>query len=131
MVYRMFSRHLAAAVASIVVWSSVSGIRAQQRHQQQQEQRADEKEHLDSSGSGFILTSSGYIATNHHVVAGATTLAVLIPGRDKPVAATVLVDNPEDDLAIIKVDTTPLGNTPISFAAAAQVKVGQDALVLG
>ncbi|HEV3139279.1 MAG TPA: trypsin-like peptidase domain-containing protein, partial [Vicinamibacterales bacterium] len=121
----MFSRHLVAAAASIAVLGAFNGsIHALQ-------ERIDPtKEHLDSTGSGFILTSSGYIVTNHHVIAGATLLGVQIPGREKAVPAKVVVDDPEDDLAIVKIDG-PLGNSPIAFADAAQVRMGQDIVALG
>jgi hypothetical protein len=125
MVYRMFSRHRAAVVASIVVWSSTIGIGAQQPAPYD-----PTKERLASTGSGFILTSSGYIVTNHHVVAGATALNVQIPGREKAVLAKLAVDDPQDDLAIVKVDG-PLGNPPIAFADSAQIKIGQDVFALG
>ncbi len=73
-------------------------------------------------GSGFVLTSDGYILTNAHVVAGARSVQVLLaqaaapdaPGRSvirpggKRVTGTVVGADSETDLALIKIDETNL-----------------------
>src|SRR5579862_1100760 len=100
----MFSRRFLAAAMSISVLTPVAaGLRAQQQ------MPAEDKEHLDSTGSGFILSNSGYIVTNHHVVDGATSLAIQVPGREKAIAVKVVAEDTENDLAIVKADV-PLGN---------------------
>ena len=58
-------------------------------------------------GSGVILTSNGYILTNHHVVAGSQSLTVTFAdGNELPARLVKLSDT--TDLALIKVDTTGL-----------------------
>lgn len=55
------------------------------------------------SGTGFFLTSNGYIATNHHVIEGATQIRVTL--YDGSVLDAKLIGyRAEDDLAVIKVD---------------------------
>lgn len=55
-----------------------------------------------SSGTGFFLTNDGYIATNHHVIEGATQIRVtLYSGEAKD--ATLIGYRAEDDLAVLKI----------------------------
>jgi len=60
-----------------------------------------------ASGSGFIVTSDGYILTNNHVVGKATEVEVKLSDGRKFKATKVGVD-PETDLAVIKIDATNL-----------------------
>ncbi len=79
-------------------------------------------------GSGVILTSDGYIATNDHVVSGFSSYTVrLSDGTRLP--ARLVGESPQDDLAVLKIDTTKL--RPIAFADSSQVQVGQFALAIG
>jgi S1-C subfamily serine protease len=54
-------------------------------------------------GSGFILSSDGKIATNHHVVEGAGSVIVRLSNGASFQMESVLADDPEHDVAIIKV----------------------------
>lgn len=58
------------------------------------------------NGSGFFLNSKGYIATNYHVVEGTTVLQANFTrnGKTESYPATVVVTDPQNDLAIIKID---------------------------
>ena len=58
----------------------------------------------DGSGSGFLVTPAGHIATNFHVVRGSKYLAVQFPDGRK-VKATVVAMNPHYDMAILKVNS--------------------------
>ena len=59
------------------------------------------------SGSGIILRPDGYIATNHHVVEGASRVTVILStGEEYP--ATLIGTDPATDLAVIKIDATDL-----------------------
>jgi serine protease Do len=79
-------------------------------------------------GSGLILTSDGYILTNHHVVAGSTTLTVkLADGREFP--ATLIRTSSTTDLALIKINATGLAAASIGDSAA--IQVGQVAIAIG
>lgn len=82
----------------------------------------------EATGSGEILTSDGYIVTNDHVVAGFSTFNVrLSNGVSYP--AHLTGQDPQDDLAVLKVDATNL--QPIAFADSSAVRVGQFAVALG
>jgi len=79
-------------------------------------------------GSGVILTSSGYILTNRHVVDNSTSLTVeLADGRTFP--ATIVREASDTDLALIKIDATGLSAASIGSSAA--LEVGQTALAIG
>lgn len=58
------------------------------------------------NGSGFFLNPDGYIATNYHVVNGATALQANFTrnGKTESYPASVVVTDPQNDLAIIKID---------------------------
>jgi len=83
-----------------------------------------------SLGSGFVITTNGYVLTNEHVLTGvpdtsvAVTLAdgTVLPGR-------VTGRDPESDLAVVKVDRTDL--KPVEFGDSDQVQVGDDVLAIG
>ena len=79
-------------------------------------------------GSGVIVTSDGYILTNHHVVEGASEIAVeLADGRT--VSAKSIGSDPPSDLAVLKVDLTNL--QPIGLANSDAVQVGDVVLAIG
>ena len=80
------------------------------------------------TGTGFIMTSDGYIATNHHVVDGATKIKVTF--YDGTVMQAELIGSSEmDDLAVIKVSAT--GLPAIAFGNSDECYVGQTVYAIG
>ncbi|MED5274983.1 MAG: Do family serine endopeptidase [Pseudomonadota bacterium] len=81
-----------------------------------------------SFGSGFILTSDGYIMTNNHVVSNSSE--ILITLSDETVLEAQLIgSDSRSDLALLKVDGR---NLPIvSVATADNLKVGEWVLAIG
>jgi S1-C subfamily serine protease len=67
--------------------------------------KVDDEEKL-SSGTGYFVTNSGHVVTNHHVVNGCSTIAVF--SGDQPAAEGRLVGSDEtNDLAVLKTDLKP------------------------
>lgn len=80
-------------------------------------------------GSGFIVSADGKVATNHHVIAGAhSALVKLNSGAFFPMDA-IVADDPENDLAIIKVDGRNLSALPL--APTESVNVGDRVVAIG
>lgn len=83
-----------------------------------------------SYGSGFLVTTDGYIATSVAVVAGSGTLTVLLPGETRRRDARVVDYDCAIGVAVLKVDG--VANLPtLSIADSAQLKVGQTVVALG
>ena len=82
----------------------------------------------DGSGSGFVVTSDGYVVTNSHVIRGARQATVgTHDGRE--VSAPIVADDPDLDLAILKL---PGDNHPfVSFGRSADLAIGEDLVILG
>lgn len=82
-----------------------------------------------SLGSGFILSSDGYILTNEHVVSGAQQIKVRLTDQRIFPGKVVGVD-PKTDIAVIKIDAE--GSLPVAVLGNSdQLKVGQWALAIG
>jgi S1-C subfamily serine protease len=63
----------------------------------------------EAAGTGMVLTSDGEVVTNHHVVAGATTVTATVMSTGKTYAATVVGTDAEDDVAVLQLaDATGL-----------------------
>lgn len=81
-----------------------------------------------SLGRGFIISPDGYILTNNHVIEDATRIMVAVPGHG-PVEASVVVSDPSNDLALLKL---PLPNLPyLALADSNLVHVLDTVYVLG
>jgi serine protease Do len=79
-------------------------------------------------GSGFILTSDGYIVTNYHVVESASQIQVTL-GDERKFAARVVGVDAQTDLALIKVEATGLPR--VEFGNSAAVQVGDWVIAIG
>jgi Trypsin-like peptidase domain len=88
----------------------------------------------DGSGSGFLASSSGLIATNHHVVRNTRYLAVQFSDGRK-VQAKVVAVNPFHDMALLKVNSELVSNIrPLTILPAEKensVKVGIPVVAIG
>lgn len=85
--------------------------------------------HMQSSlGSGVIVREDGYILTNNHVIAGADEILVAF-SNGQATTASLIGNDPETDLAVIKVEAS--GLTPIAMGNSAAVEVGDVTLAIG
>src|SRR6059036_1748305 len=88
----------------------------------------------DGSGSGFLVTPQGHIATNYHVIRNSRYLAVQFPDGRK-VKAVVAAVNPQYDMAILKVNSEVVdGVKPLPVVKEERentVKVGIPVVAIG
>jgi S1-C subfamily serine protease len=88
-----------------------------------------------SSGTGYAISSNGYIVTNHHVTNGATSIKIRGINGDfsKKYSAKIIIEDKNNDLSIIKIDDQmfkSLGTIPYIIANRTS-DVGSSIFVLG
>ena len=82
------------------------------------------------AGTGMILTSSGIVLTNNHVIEGTTSLSLQIDGTGTTYTATVLGTDATDDIALVQMNgashltTVPLGDS-------SSVAIGDSVVAIG
>ncbi len=79
-------------------------------------------------GSGVVVSTGGYVLTNHHVVEGADEIEVALHDGKKLLAKVVGTD-PETDLAVLRVSAENL--PAISFGSSDALRVGDVVLAIG
>ena len=83
-----------------------------------------------SSGSGFVLTADGYIATNAHVISGATDVQVTL-NNGKTYTAQVVGSDTDYDIAVLKVDPGDTPLKPVVLGSSDELTVGEDVSTIG
>jgi len=84
----------------------------------------------EGAGSGSIIDTAGHILTNHHVIRDSTRLEVTLSDESKWPARFVGAD-PDNDLAVIKIDVPKEKLRVIPMGDSSKLKVGQKVLAIG
>jgi serine protease DegQ len=79
-------------------------------------------------GSGVIVSDTGYILTNHHVIEAVDEIEVALADSRK-VPARIVGADPETDLAVLKIEVQDAPS--ITFAQSDRLKVGDVVLAIG
>lgn len=82
----------------------------------------------EAAGTGMVLTSSGEVLTNNHVIANASDIQVTIGGSGRPHSASILGYNVADDVALLKIDGVAGLKT---VDTTTNVSVGESVMALG
>ncbi len=86
----------------------------------------------EDSGTGIVLNEQGLILTNDHVIEGASSLAVGASGSSGTTrAATLVGEEANSDLALIRVNPSGLGLKPLTLVSSSSVQVGDSVYAIG
>lgn len=81
-----------------------------------------------SSGSGVIISSDGYIVTNNHVVESATKLSVILSSGEE-YEGKIIGTDASTDLAVVKIEAS--GLTYAQMGSSSELRVGETAIAIG
>lgn len=85
---------------------------------------------ISGEGSGFVWDSDGHIVTNNHVVSAASDITVIFADGTMT-SATLIGNDPESDLAVIKVDPGVTTLVPAVLGDSRIVQVGDIVIAIG
>jgi S1-C subfamily serine protease len=83
-----------------------------------------------AAGTGMVLTSSGLVLTNNHVIENATTINVQIVGSRQAYSATVLGYSVTDDVALLQLQNAS-GLKTVTTGKSSNLSVGQPVVAIG
>lgn len=83
-----------------------------------------------AAGTGIVLTKTGEVLTNNHVIEGATTIKVTVPATNRTYTADVIGYDISDDVALIQLQAAT-NLTTATFGNSAKLKIGQVTRAVG
>jgi S1-C subfamily serine protease len=83
-----------------------------------------------AAGTGMVLTSSGEVLTNNHVIRGATTVKVVVPATGRSYSASVVGYDVSDDVAVLQASGASNLKTA-SLGSSSTVDVGEPVKAVG
>ena len=94
------------------------------------------KNTVKATGTGFAISTDGYIATNEHVVNGANRVTVDVFSPETGIAnkyeAKIIVSDPVNDVAIIKIEDPDFnGFKPLPYSLETRANIGADVYTIG
>lgn len=85
----------------------------------------------EGAGSGSVLDKKGHILTNYHVVEDASKIEVTLPGGKDSYEGEIIGTDPENDIAVIKINAPPEELFPVPLGTSDNLYVGQRVYTLG
>ncbi len=85
----------------------------------------------EGAGSGSVLDKRGHILTNYHVVEDASKIAVTLPGGTETYEGELVGSDPDNDIAVLKIDAPPEELHPVPLGSSDNLQVGQRVYTLG
>jgi S1-C subfamily serine protease len=83
-----------------------------------------------AAGTGIVLTSSGEVLTNNHVIQGATSVKVVVPSTSRSYTASVVGYSMTGDIAVLQLSGAS-GLATVPTADSAKLQVGQRVTAVG
>jgi S1-C subfamily serine protease len=84
-----------------------------------------------AAGTGMVISSTGEILTNNHVVTGSTSISVTLQGRSQTYSAHVVGVDISQDVAVIQIDQSVSGLSTVTFANSSSLHVGDAVVAIG
>ena len=84
-----------------------------------------------AAGTGMIVSSTGEILTNNHVVSGSTSISVTVQGRSQTYSAHVVGVDQSQDVAVIQIDQNVSGLPTVTIADSSSLQVGDTVIAIG
>lgn len=84
-----------------------------------------------AAGTGMLISSTGEILTNNHVVSGSTSITVTVEGQSSTFTAHVVGVDVSQDVAVIQIDQSVSGLPTVTFADSSSLQVGDTVVTLG
>ena len=89
------------------------------------------RENMTGLGSGFIISSEGYVVTNNHVISGADQITVIFNNGIDEVPAELVGTDPKTDIAVLKIDPDKVDIKNINWGDSGSSRVGDIVLAIG
>jgi putative serine protease PepD len=81
-------------------------------------------------GAGMIITQTGEVLTNDHIIDGATAITVALDGSTTQLPATLVGADPDKDVALLQI-TNQNGLPAVIFGDSSKVAVGDPVVAIG
>jgi S1-C subfamily serine protease len=85
----------------------------------------------EGAGSGSVIDKQGHILTNFHVVEDANKVWVTLPGGKDPYEGELVGQDPDNDIAVLKINAPPDELFPVPIGTSDNLRVGQRVYTLG
>lgn len=85
----------------------------------------------EGAGSGSVIDKQGHILTNFHVVEDAKQILITLPGGKDPYEGEVVGVDPDNDIAVLKINAPQSELFPVPIGTSDNLRVGQRVYTLG